>query len=150
MIIDHIKNASLYAAMHSGFASAFDFIANNELAAMQPGKYEINGSDLFLLLQNYCTRPLEQGFWEAHRSYIDIQYMLEGTERMGYAHADHLTVTEDHLDEKDYKVLVGNGDFVTVGKGSFAIFYPDDAHMPCLAVTKPEPVMKAVFKVKIQ
>jgi biofilm protein TabA len=135
--------------MHKRFATAFEYAANNALAEMEPGKYEIQGTDLFLLIQSYETRPLDQGFWEAHRSYIDIQYMLQGTEKMGYAHTGHLTVTEDHLDDRDYQVLEGEGDFLNVKEGCFTIFYPDDAHMPCLAVDQAAPVKKAVFKIRL-
>ncbi|MCR8631690.1 YhcH/YjgK/YiaL family protein [Paenibacillus radicis (ex Xue et al. 2023)] len=150
MIIDHINNASLYYGLNGKFAAAFQYLQEHALDGMDPGKYEIQGSELFLMIQSYDTRRQEEGFWEAHRSYIDIQIMLEGTERMGYAYAGHLTTTEDHLDEKDYKVLEGDGGFVDVKEHCFVIFYPDDAHMPCLAAAYGSaPVKKAVFKVKI-
>lgn len=150
MIYDHIRNAGLYTGLNEKFALAFDYLSSHNVIEMEPGRYEIQGSELFLLLQSYETRPNDQGFWEAHRSHIDIQVMLQGTERMGVAYARHLTVTEDHLDEKDYKVLVGDGDFVDVKEGCFTIFYPDDAHMPCLSPAGgSQTVKKAVFKVKI-
>jgi len=33
----------------------------------------------------YQTKPREQGIWEAHRKYIDVQYMIQGSELMGWA-----------------------------------------------------------------
>ncbi|TVY11172.1 YhcH/YjgK/YiaL family protein [Paenibacillus cremeus] len=150
MIYDHIQNARLYTGLNEKFAAAFDYLSSHPVAEMPPGKYEIQGSELFLLLQSYETRDHNQGFWEAHRSYIDIQVMLQGTERMGVAYAGHLTTTEDHLEEKDYKVLAGDGDFVDVKEGCFTIFYSDDAHMPCLTPAGGvQTVKKAVFKIKI-
>ncbi|TDF99751.1 YhcH/YjgK/YiaL family protein [Paenibacillus piri] len=150
MIIDHIRNAPLYYGVHDKFAACFEYLNNQEAGQLGPGTYELEGSELFLMIQSYRTRPEEEGFWEAHRSYIDIQVMLEGTERMGYAYAGQLATTEDHLDEKDYRVLAGKGDFVDVRPGSFVIFYPDDAHMPCMATASGSaPVKKAVFKIKL-
>ncbi|WP_165452576.1 YhcH/YjgK/YiaL family protein [Paenibacillus thalictri] len=150
MIYDHVDNAELYVALHEKFAAAFQYLQEQPLDTMKPGKYEIEGDELFLLLQSYPTRPLEQGFWEAHRRYIDIQVMLEGTERMGVAQTGRMTVTEDHLEEKDYKVLTGEGDFLDVRAGCFTIFFPGDAHMPCLAAGSSQQIRKAVFKVKIK
>lgn len=150
MIYDHIRNAQLYTGLNEKFAAAFDYLASHDVASMEPGKYEIQGSELFMLLQSYETRTPDQGFWEAHRSHIDIQVMLQGTERFGVAYAGFLTTTEDHLDEKDYKVLAGEGDYLDVREGCFTIFYPDDAHMPCLTPAGgSQTVIKAVFKVKL-
>lgn len=149
MIMDHLNNASLYEPLHPGIATALAYLRSRPIAGLAPGRYDIEGDDLFLLIQTYDTRPMEQGFWEAHRRYLDIQYMIAGAERMGCAHADALRVTEDHLEEKDYRVLEGEGNFLTVKEGEFVIFYPHDAHMPCMAVDAPEPVKKAVFKVRL-
>jgi YhcH/YjgK/YiaL family protein len=137
----------LYEGLDAKIAFALAYLQNKPIAEMEPGTYEIQGKELILLIQHFQSRLLSDGFWEAHRNYTDIQYVIEGTEKMGYAHVGNLSLIEDHLDEKDYKVLEGNGDFLTVNAGSFVIFYPEDAHMPCLAVEQPSPVKKAVFKI---
>lgn len=115
---------------------------------MQPGKYEIEGDDIFLLLQEYQTKSEETQFWEAHHRYIDIQYMVQGSERMRYACVEELQQTEDFLAEKDYIVLKGNGHDFVVQEGAFALFLPQDAHMPCLYDKQPALIKKAVIKVK--
>lgn len=149
MIMDQLKNAGLYKGLHPNIDYALQYLQTHPIVDMAPGKYEIKGEDIFLLIQTYDTRSLDEGFWEAHRTYTDIQYIIEGSELMGVAHIENLKLTEDHLDEKDYVVLEGDGNFLKVEQGIFVVFYPHDAHMPCLFVDQPAQVKKAVMKVRI-
>jgi len=148
MIIDQLDNAAIYAGLQVKLKAALNYLQSNPLNDWEPGRYDIDGSDMFLLLQQYETREAEDSFWEAHQNYIDVQYMLQGSENMGFAHANRLTVKKPYDPVKDFVVLEGEGDTVTVHEGSFAIFYPQDAHMPCLSCGKPEMVKKAVIKVR--
>lgn len=149
MIIDLLQHSDLFTTIHPRFARAFRYLREASLMAMEPGRYEIDGDDLFLLLQEYETKPEEGQFWEAHERYIDIQYMVRGAERMGYANVRTLRRTKDFLAEKDYMVLEGSGHSFVVQEGAFALFFPQDAHMPCLYDTKPERIRKAVLKIKV-
>lgn len=148
MIIDRIDNLAVYERLGGRLGEALRYLRTQPIEALEPGKYEISGEDIFLLIQSYETRQPEQGFWEAHNKYTDIQCMLEGEERMGWAHRSRLRQTEDHLAEKDYVVLEGEGDEVLVPAGTFTVFFPEDAHMPCMAAGQPAYVKKAVFKVR--
>jgi YhcH/YjgK/YiaL family protein len=149
MIIDHLAYADQYQGLHPRLAQAFAYLREQPLAEMAPGRYEIEGDDMFLLLQAYQTRSAENSFWEAHRIYMDIQYMVEGAERMGYACANGMRIKEDLLQENDYAVLEGTGRDVVVEEGSFVIFFPQDAHMPCLSDREARVIKKAVIKIKI-
>jgi YhcH/YjgK/YiaL family protein len=100
-------------------------------------------------VQQYQTKPLAEGKWESHRKYIDVQYVEEGVERIGWTPVAGLTVTEPYDEAKDIAFYQGDGDFVTVPAGSFVILFPDDAHMPGIAVDKPSPVKKVVVKVRV-
>ncbi|MDD9269570.1 YhcH/YjgK/YiaL family protein [Paenibacillus sp. GCM10023248] len=148
MIIDRLDHSHLYKDLHPKFNRAFKYLKEAPLITMQPGKYDIEGDDIFLLLQEYQTKSEETQFWEAHNRYIDIQYMVQGSERMGYAFVEDLHQTEDFLAEKDYMVLEGKGQDLVVHEGAFAIFFPQDAHMPCLYDEQPTLIKKAVIKVK--
>jgi YhcH/YjgK/YiaL family protein len=148
MIIDKLKNADNYAKLGRRFAKAFEFLRNNGLANMEEGRYEIEGNKLYALVQHYYTRSSEKCIWEAHRKYIDIQYIAEGAERMGYACVDDLQVTTEYVRDEDYLLLKGDGDTFLARAGTFVIFTPADAHMPCIAVTVPRPVKKIVVKVQ--
>lgn len=148
MIIDHIKNVSFYGGIHPGIDRALEYLSQTDLAALDSGRYALDGDRVFALVQRYDTKPREQGVWEAHRRYIDVQYVAAGLERMGYAPLESLTVTQPYVSDKDCELLAGNGDFILASAGTFAVFFPQDAHMPGLACEQPRPVVKVVVKVE--
>ena len=147
MIIDNVKNSALYTGLGTGIRTALEYLAKTDFSAMRPGRYNIEGDNVYALVQQYETKPRLTGVWEAHRRYIDVQYVMAGIETMGYAPLDNLTVTQSYSAEKDCMLLAGKGSFVTAGAGTFVIFFPLDAHMPGLADTAPVSVLKVVVKV---
>jgi len=149
MIIDTLANAGLYGGMNSRLAAAFDYLRKNDFNPLADGRYDLDGDRLFALVQRYDSKPRDRGKWEAHRKYIDVQYIVQGIERMGYANVKRLKVTQPYDEKGDCELFDGPGDFLTCPAGAFMVFAPADAHMPGLAVTKPEPVIKVVVKVKI-
>ncbi len=148
MIMDRIRHWERYAGLDPKLARALRYLSEQPLASMDAGKHEID-EDMFVLIQRYDTRPSEACFWEAHRTYTDIQYMFSGSEHMGVAQVDDLQLVEDHLDEKDYAVYQGKGNRVAVQEGEFVVFFTHDAHMPCMAGDEPKSVCKAVVKVRL-
>ena len=150
MIADILKNKQIYAAISPGIKTALDYIAKTDFSAIDPGRYELDGSNLFVLVQAYDSIPKEQGKWECHKNYIDIQYIAEGVEQIGCNNIDKMKVITEYNPEKDIAFLSGEGDFITFSKGSYGIFFPADAHMPKIAVNNiPDKVKKVVVKVKI-
>jgi biofilm protein TabA len=101
-----------------------------------------------VMSQEYISKLPEQGKWEAHRRYIDLQYVALGTERIGYAHLSRLT-QGDYNPDKDFQALSGDGDFVILSAGDFMLLFPEDAHMPGMAVGDPVQVKKVVVKIAI-
>ena len=149
MILDDLKNAASYHGLGERFERAFEHLRTTDFAQLSEGRHGIEGRDLVAILQTYETKPLEQGRWEAHRIYADIQFMLRGNERMGIAPLHAMTVTEAHDAEKDVAFFNGRGQFIIVESGQFAIFLPQDVHMPTLNVDRPETVTKVVMKVRL-
>jgi YhcH/YjgK/YiaL family protein len=149
MIIDQLKNAHLYYGMSKKIAIALKFLEENNLSAMSSGRYTVDGDDIFALSQSYMTKDIQDCKWEAHRRYIDVQFILQGREKMGYAGMEKLQVIQDYDEETDVAFFEGEGDFFDLSTGYFAIFAPDDAHMPGIAIDTPEPVKKFVVKIKI-
>jgi len=148
MIIDQLKNASFYSGMHEGLATAFHYLQNTDLSKIAPGRYEIKGSNVYVLVQQYETKSREKGRWEAHRLYMDVQYVFQGVELCGYANLERLKAGE-YDEAKDFLALTGEGDFFVLREGTFAILAPQDAHMPGIAVSGPQPVKKFVVKVRL-
>jgi len=128
MISDIIKNRNLYTAISPRIKTALEYIAKTDFSAMEPGRVDLDGSNLYVLVQEYDSLPREQGKWECHRKYIDIQYIAEGTEMIGFTNIGNMKVTTEYNPEKDVAFLSGEGDYVKLNKGSYGIFFPEDAH----------------------
>jgi len=150
MIADTIKNKNQYSGMSPRMKAAFDYLSGTDFSKIEVGKYEIDGANLFALVQAYDSIPKEQGKWECHKNYIDIQYIVEGVEQIGFQNVDVMKVTTEYNPEKDIAFLSGEGDFVNLPKDSYGVFFPQDAHMPKVAPgNKPGYVKKVVIKIKI-
>lgn len=149
MVIDNIKNADKYFGLGIGIKKALQFIKENKFDSLNDGKYEIDGAEVYAMISRYESKPMEKGSWEAHRKYIDVQYVAGGIEKMGYAPLEKLTVSQEYKEEKDIMRLTGSGDFLTAKEGTFAIFYPTDGHMPGMAFDKQQNVLKVVVKVLV-
>lgn len=148
MIVDRLENAALYYSLGPRLERALRYLQVTDAGQLAPGRREIAGEQIFALVQEYSSKRWGEGFWEAHRKYLDVQYVVAGVERMGYAPAQSLRTVEENL-EKDFLKLEGDGSFVVLPAGSFAILMPQDAHMPGMAVDQPEPVKKIVVKVQV-
>lgn len=106
--------------------TALEWITSHDLANMEAGTYEPQGRDIYVNIQDIVTKPIEECLPERHNDYLDIQYVVSGVERMGYApHTGKETVQWD-VPDKDiiiYKDLE-HENFVDVAPGSYCIFFP--------------------------
>src|SRR5262245_6851492 len=101
MILDVLSNASLYRGLPARLVAALDWLQTTDLAALPLGKTVLEGDKLFALVQEYTPKPQDVGKFEAHRRYWDVQYVAQGTERMGWNTLARMTVSEPHSDERD-------------------------------------------------
>jgi len=146
MILDRLPHASLYSALHPLFAEGFAFIAGQ--AGRAPGRYPLAGG-AYAMVQEYDSQPVGAEKFEAHRRFIDIQYIAGGEEIMYYAGLEQLTPGEYHAD-KDYIDLEGAGLALHLQTGDFVIFFPHDAHLASRCTEAgPRPVRKVVIKVPV-
>lgn len=149
MIVDQFENAGLYGQLSERFAIAMDYLKKTDLNALAAGKHEISGTDVFVSVSEYQTKNVGDAKWEAHSKYADIQIVVSGEEKMGFAPLKVMDEKEPYNNEKDIVILTGHGDFVTVKPGTFVVFFPHDAHQPGVASGNPSKVKKAVIKVKV-
>lgn len=147
MIIDSLGNCKCYEAIHGDMRKAFEFVKNQNLMDLEVGKYEIDGDRVFMMIQSYDTKDEKGGAWEAHKRYLDIQYIIEGTEKINVANIDKMEVLKAYDEKDDFWLFSGYGDAVTLEAGMFAIFFPQDVHMPGIKINESKPVKKAVIKV---
>jgi YhcH/YjgK/YiaL family protein len=150
MILDRLENASVYRPLGPGIAAALDYLGRADFSWMPDGRYDLDGDRLFAIVQRYRPKPLAEAMWEAHRKYIDVQYIVEGAERMGYAALqDGLPVRQAYDPDKDVVFYDTEGDLFEVRAGGFVIFTPRDIHAPCLAVAR-SPASATIHKVVIK
>jgi YhcH/YjgK/YiaL family protein len=138
----------MYYGLGERIAKAFQYLQHTDLDSIAPGRYEVDGSQVFALVQQYDSKPREKGMWESHRQYLDIQYVHQGVELMGYADMAHQQVGEYDA-SRDFVPSEGPGEFFLLRAGSFALLAPQDAHMPQIAAGNPSPVKKIVMKVAV-
>ena len=148
MIIDALANMDFYKNLNESLYKGLRFLKETDLAALPVGRYEIDGDAVFALVQEYETHLPEECRWEAHYTYTDIQYIVEGSEKMGWKALDGVVKTEDRP-EDDVYFFDADGDHFVLHARQFAVFAPQDAHRPGLAVDGPAPVKKVVVKVKM-
>jgi YhcH/YjgK/YiaL family protein len=149
MILDHLDNTVLYRGLQPHLVRALQALHDAELLGRPPGRYELDRSSLYVILQEYSTKPRAQGRWESHRKYIDVQYVIQGVELMGWARTQAQKIVDPYDPDKDVVFHEGEGSFFRADAGLFAIFQPDDSHMPGIAIDIPGAVRKAVFKVAV-
>lgn len=146
MILDHLVNYQRYADLHPAFARAFEFLA--EMSPDMEGTYELDGRNLYCIVEATTGRGREGRKMEVHRKYIDIQYVVSGKDVMGWDSVEEDAPGEDYNEEKDIRFIdpvpVA---WLDVPTGYFAIFYPEDAHMPLACDNE---MKKVVVKVKMQ
>ena len=98
-------------------------------------------------MQEYTTRAADQCVWEAHRKYIDVQFVVAGVERMGYANLAQMRERDAYDASARRRLLRARRvEFVTIRAGTFAIFGPEDVHSPGHAAGAPGLVRKVVVK----
>lgn len=152
MIFDNIKNCEMYYAVNSKFEKAFDFIKKAVAENYEVGKYEIDGKEIYAMVQNYDSKLKENCKFEGHNNYIDIQYIVDGRELMGCIDISKATSGEEYNTEKDVKKydVSDIASYCVAEKGEFCIFYPHDIHGPSMAFDNiPSNVTKIVVKVRI-
>ena len=151
MIIGKMADRQRYFEVHSKFREAFEFIKNAVEGGIEVGKYELDGKALFASVQEYTTKAAEECRYEAHRKYIDIQYIVSGAEVMRVCDINSAEINGGFNEGADVGFYKGGDGYVeaVIEAGQYGIFFPEDVHMPCIAYTAPAPVKKIVVKVAV-
>ncbi len=149
MIVANIKDAERYYAVNPNFKEIFEF-----LGSLNADSTEGITRDAWRAGVSVCekrdfdesgdVRPAE-----AHRAYLDIHYVISGSEGMGYADVNTLTPITEYNAESDYLLLSGDVSVVTLREGDFCIVFPEDAHVPALTTKYGDKLKKSVVKVKL-
>jgi YhcH/YjgK/YiaL family protein len=148
MVIDILENAHRYLALHRGFAKAFEFLRRPDIKELPVGKYEIDGDCVYAMVVKDNGRRKEDALLETHEKYIDIQLVIAGTDDMGWKPKSLCKKPAGEYDQKnDEQIFMDEPDaWLSTKSGAFAIFFPEDAHMPLISSGK---IHKVVVKVAV-
>src|ERR1043165_1372495 len=148
MILDNIANIDKYACLHPRFAKAFEFVKNQNLETLEPGKFEIDGKDIHASVSAKEGVKEEDAKFECHDNYFDIQVCPTGSETIGWSPRDGCkNVKTPYNPEKDVTFFADKpSTYFQMKAGQFAIFYPEDVHAPMIGEGT---IKKLVVKIKI-
>jgi YhcH/YjgK/YiaL family protein len=153
MIVTDLMHIERQVLLTPTLVKAIEFLRRPDLGSRDEGRVEIDGERVFALPQRYETAAAETPKFEYHRKYIDIQFILEGTETIAWTPASKLKITEPYDREKDVTFGTGFSEETTrvrLRAGQLAVFYPEDAHAPRLTDGIPAKVFKIVVKVEVR
>lgn len=153
MIKDNLQHLAYYNYLAKELKIGLKYIRDTDFSALENGKYEILENKVFVIIQDYTSKPEAEGKFEAHKKYVDIQFIIEGEEKIGTGKLEDFEEITEYDEEKDIIFLTpktdANIDFVKLKAEEFAIFTTKDVHMPSIAIDEPCHVRKAVVKVLI-
>src|SRR4030042_6518397 len=101
MVVDKLENAYLYAGLSAKIKKGLEVLKEEKLSTKKDGRYEVDGDELYYIIQRYTTKPIKEGRLEAHRKYIDIQFAAEGEEMIGHCEISQLNVDKPYDEAKD-------------------------------------------------
>ncbi len=152
---DSSINQQTFAKTYSGnkgrWEKVIHFMKSNNPASLELKRYDIDGENAFALVSEYITKNPEDALFEAHRKYIDLQYVAVGSELIGLAPLeDRELILQEYNEEKDVEFFtVKNEKTLLATSEKFFIFFPEDAHKPCVKNTSNSLVKKIVVKIKV-
>lgn len=147
--VNKVVFADQYHKNEAMWKKAFAFLRDSDLTKLKPGKYPIDGTNVFASVTEAPSKEFENSAWESHRKYIDLQYVIKGQETIGVASVSKATVTKPYNEATDSANYNAEGQYYIAMPGTFFLFFPDDAHRPNIKVAGYDVVKKIVIKIKM-
>lgn len=148
MILDKLENAKKYYSLHPGFESAFEFLKSSDLDSLDTGRHTICDEEIYCSITKNMGKKKEEAKLEFHNIHIDIQFLIMGSEQIGWQSRFDCSQLEKSYDQDNDFGLCANKpkNWIQLYPGMFVIFFPEDLHAPMVSN---EIVHKAVVKVKL-
>lgn len=147
MILDKLEHSDYYQRSVPEIWEAVKFAKRAQSEQLKPGKYPVGNA--FAFVQEGMTHTFEEGKFETHNKYLDVQILLEGSEMWEFADKEDLHTVVPYDPASDIEFLEGKGTKIAMKPGMFYVVYPSDGHKPCCHETEPTAYRKVVVKVKI-
>ena len=146
MIVCPWKDLSRYAPIIPGLEEAVKAV--QAIESMEPATIPLSGGNK-ILVQQGTTKAAQGQLLEAHREYLDIQYIVKGKEVMGWADLAECRLEGEFNEAKDVGKYSGNFEYLTINEGICYVAFPEDAHMPGRHLDVPNDFVKVVVKLKV-
>ena len=152
MILDYLDNMLMYGGLGERIMIGLALLNEDSVRDAAPGKYEVDGENLFYVVGEYETGPIEEGKLEIHHKYLDIQYIVSGEECIGVAPLEGLTEETPYDGDNDFALYnyEPTSSRLHLKKGMFAIFWPNEPHMPGRSINSVKKVKKIVVKIRME
>ena len=149
MIKDKLVNAKTYFELSDNIKKGLEWLKSHDLLTIECKKYQIDGDNIYANVQEYETK--EDANYEAHREYIDIQYIVKGKEYIGIVDINKCKTCEEYDSAKDIEFFTCNDEppYQLLTEGCFMIIYPWEAHKPSISPDIKTSVKKVVVKVRV-
>jgi YhcH/YjgK/YiaL family protein len=151
MVVDNLKNIDIYKGLSPDIYAGLQFLQNAN-SGIEVGSYTINDNVKAIVSEYETVADFSRGY-EAHKHVIDIQYPVRGLERVKWSPIEGMDINIPYDEVKDrtfYKNPSPQGTHVDIGKGIFAIMFPEDGHGPQHYIDKPELIKKITIKIAIR
>lgn len=150
MVVDTLTHCEHYYVFGENFKKAFEFLKANDIREMELGRHDIDGDNVFILVQEYESKSIDNCGFEAHVKYADVHYVAEGFEYLGYGPLERAGKPITEYDpQADAIFFEKECEYILLQKGDIAIVFPQDVHMPQKRALVPTPVRKACIKVRV-
>ncbi len=149
MIIDSLENLSLYEQINPYFKEAFDFLRKTNFTELSAGKTILKEDSIIVNINDSKLKPETDAKLEVHNKYIDIQIPISSSETFGWKSRSKCTEPIDSFDtEKDILFYQDTPTtYFTLQPEEFVIFFPEDAHAPCVGQGD---IRKIIIKVSVK
>lgn len=144
------NNEDMEKVLPRAVIKAINYLRNNNFLNMKAGVYDIQGKDIFAQVIDTTTKKKDDVRPEVHKNYIDVQFSVEGKEKIGFARdSDNNKVLEDLFEEKDIKFYekMENEIDLIMKPGNFAVFFPKDVHRPGCSLGEACTIRKVIVKI---
>ncbi len=147
MIVDKLANLAFYKPMIRNLDKGIEAVRKQE--KMEVGRYEFDGG--YFMIQKGMTQPMEEGTFEAHKKYVDIQILMEGSEEVAWAELSDLKEETAYNEEKDAARYTGEASHIFhVTAGMCYVAFPHDGHKPVRHIKEQQSYTKIVMKLPVE
>jgi biofilm protein TabA len=149
MILDRIEQLGAYNGLSRHIETVMNFLETANINDLVPGRFDFS-SDVFGILLSYATKMEADCLWEAHRKYVDMHFVLEGTEWVHTAQLTNMSCSKEYDTKDDYALFTGkNEKAICLEANDFLMLFPHEVHKTAVLVEKQVTVKKIVFKIPV-